>query len=104
METRTIEQVKIYKLILNRMTGRFEDTSMVAIAYDEEKLKDFYDEELVERYKDENWSKTFRKGGPLEWNNPLEWSSYSGIYEEWTTQDQIENFMNNSFNGTILVN
>jgi hypothetical protein len=103
METRTIEQVKIYRLLLNRMTGRFEDTGMVAIAYDEIKLMEFYNEELVERYKDEDWSKTFRQGGPLEWCNPLDWSDYSGIFTEWTTQESIDNFMSNSFNNVTLV-
>lgn len=98
METRTIEQVKIYKLLLNPMPANFEKVNMVAIAYDVEKLKEWYESLKVEPYKDDNWHKVFKKGSKLEWNNPLEYSDYGGIEEEWTTQEAIDNFITNAQN------
>lgn len=103
METRTIEQVKVYKLLLNPMPANFEKVNMVAIAYDIEKLKKWYENLKVEPYQDGNWHKVFKKGSKLEWNNPIEYSDYGGIEEEWTTQEAIDNFITaaqNSFGFT----
>lgn len=103
METRTIEQVKIYKLVLSRMTGRFEDSSLVAIAYSAERLKEFYEGEKVEHYKDGNWSKQFRQGGPLEWYNDIDWNRDTGVYDEWTTQEDLEGFLSRPYNTVTLI-
>ena len=100
METRQVTQVKIYKLILNPMRGHTEDASMVAISYEEQKLIDWYNEQVDnEGYVDEGtpsfdchgdshkWHKTFKKGSELEWFNPIgEWEPNRhghGISEEW---------------------
>lgn len=96
METRTIEQVKIYKLLLNPMPANYEKVNMVAIAYDKQHLMDWYESLKVEPYKDGKWHKVFKKGSKLEWSNPIEYSDYGGIQEEWTTQEAISNFIANA--------
>lgn len=98
METRTITQVKIYKLLLNPMPANFENINMVAIAYDKQHLIDWYESLKVEPYEDENWYKVFKRGSKLEWYNPIEYSDYGGIQEEWTTQEAIDNFISNAEN------
>ena len=98
METRIITQVKIYKLLLNPMSANFEKINMVAIAYDKQHLIDWYESLKVEPYEDENWYKVFKRGSKLEWYNPIEYSDYGGIQEEWTTQEAIDNFIANAEN------
>ncbi len=94
METRTITQVKAYKLLLNPMHARTETISLVAISYDRQELIDWYESLKVESYIEENWHKTFKKGSKLEWYNPFDHSSYGGIQEEWTTLEEIDKYIN----------
>ena len=95
METRTINQVKLYILTMNPITDRTESGRIAAMSYSKQALIDFYNQESVERYEDDNWSKSFRKGGLLEWLNPLysfEIGHYGhGIREEWANVDSLEN-------------
>jgi hypothetical protein len=43
-----------------------------------QELDDFLNSETVEYYKDGQWGKQYRKGGPLEWKNPpFEFDSYA---------------------------
>ena len=122
METRQITEVKLYKLILNPMRGNTENADMVAIAYDKNKLIDWYKSQFApEVWKDygensfpakggmggyENsnhcWRKAFQKGSKLEWHNPInsfdansmEGIGYGhGIQEEWTTEEAVANFL-----------
>ena len=93
METRQVTEVKIYKLLLNPMPANYEKVNMVAISYDKQKLIDWYESLKVEPYKDERWSKVFKRGSKLEWSNPIEYSQYGGVQEEWTTQENIDNFI-----------
>lgn len=64
----------MWVLVLNPMRGRFEESNPVARAITKEELEAFVARERVEPYSDEgrdhSWSKTFRRGGPLEWFNP----------------------------------
>ena len=71
VETRIVEQVLVWKLILNPMTERTEAAELVAWSDDKEKLMSWYNSQLVEFYRDDNWGKTFSKGGILEWYNPM---------------------------------
>ena len=132
METRQVTQIKIYKLILNPMRGNTEGAEMVAIAYDKNKLIDWYKGEMQEGgwkdygesyfppkgemggYENPNhcWHKTFKKGSVLEWYNPInlfdaekmEGIGYGhGISEEWTIQEAIDNYFSRNYNGTILI-
>lgn len=71
----------LFVLLANRMThAHVEQMSVVCYAETEQELVDLLDKELVEPYRDGQWAKTFRKGGPLEWyNRPCEYSDGSGI-------------------------
>ena len=91
METRIIRQVRLYKLILNPMTGRCESGSVVAISLDYCKLVAWYNSQKAPtEYRDGGWNKTFKKGSRLEWFNPvssLELNELGvfghGIVDEW---------------------
>lgn len=57
-------------LILNHMDDRAEIVHPRACAETREALEAFLVRERVEPYRDGQWYKQFRKGGPLEWMNP----------------------------------
>ena len=69
-------------LTLNPMMGKTEDREAVAWAPSKEALQAYIDRERVETYVDDGesafsgepsqFTKHFRKGGPLEWFNPPE--------------------------------
>jgi len=75
-----------YDLYMNPMAGRCENVQLVKRFPSIEAAQKFYEGELVESYQDpgaDSWgykryNKSFRKGGPLEWYNPLygEWWKY----------------------------
>lgn len=121
METRQITQVKIYKLVLNPMRGNTEDAQMVAIAYDRQRLIDWYEQQKeTEAYAEvgspsfechgdsHRWHKTFKKNSPLEWFNPC-YGDFTpdhyghGIQEEWTTEEAIANFLARNYDGVQMV-
>ena len=106
METRAVVEIRIYRLILNSMRGNTENRVIVAIAYEKQKLIDWYRSLLVEPYDEVGtpafdcqgdshvWRKSFMKGSELEWFNPLTdietLDSYGhGINDIWGTQEQI---------------
>ena len=95
METRLVEQVKIYCLIMNPVTDRAESGQISMMSFDKDRLLKAYESELVEGYKDDYYHKVFKKGGPLEWFNPL-WSvdgidSFGhGLREEWIDSSNID--------------
>lgn len=103
MEKRTIEQVKVFKLMMNPMPSNFENFRIVALSYDEDKLKEFVENEKVEPYKDGKWHKTFKKGGPLEWMNPMNWNDNTGIFAEWATESSVKRFCDNTHNAVTFV-
>lgn len=92
METRQITEVKIWGLILNPMKGNTEDSVIVAMAYEKQKLIDWHNSLFApEPYKDtapnsfpkkgdfdgysdnaQVFHKVFIKGSELEWCNPCE--------------------------------
>ena len=100
METRIIEQVKVYILWMNPMTGRAESRRIAAISCNKQKLIDFYHaEEAEQSYQDGEWDKAFKQGSVLEWFNPLYNEAYfdgldhfgHGICEEWIEVGTIRN-------------
>ena len=97
--TRTLNEVLLYKLVLNPMTDRAESQRIAAISYDRQKLIDWCESLKVEMYKDDRFNKQFQQGSPLEWFNPL-YGSYDtietfghGIYEEWVVIDSVKQFI-----------
>lgn len=99
METRTINQAKIYYLVMNPITDRTEATRITAMSFERQSLVEYYNREAVEIYREDNWSKAFRKGSLLEWLNPLysfEVGHYGhGIKEDWVNMDSIDQLKNN---------
>jgi hypothetical protein len=60
-----------YYVCLNNMQApQIQILTPVARGESRESLIAFLKKEKVEPYTDENWQKTYRKGGPLEWYNP----------------------------------
>lgn len=59
-------------LSLSNMTGSKYENSLQPVAWADtrEELEALMERERVEPYKDDRFSKSFRKGGPLEWFNP----------------------------------
>jgi len=108
MQTRVIEQVLVYKLLMNPMNARTEESNLVAWSTELDNLINWYNNEKeVEPYTDvqenygfdyniKNWYKIFKKGSHLEWYNPLdileEINRYGqGIHQEWVNIDLLEN-------------
>ena len=98
METRMIQQVRIYKLILNGM-DRAEDGRLVAVSTSYSRLVDYYWSQVAhEGYRDESGYYHTFIWGPLYWCNPCycldlnRLSPYGfGISDEWV---DIEVFYN----------
>lgn len=78
MQTRTITEVLLYRLILNDMRfPKIEIKQLVAVSTSYEKLVEWYNSQIADdRWVDTidgyNWSKTFKKDSPLEWYNPVD--------------------------------
>lgn len=73
MEIRTFseQQVRVYKLILNRMTSpKIEYMEIVALSTDYEKLVEWYESQRAPLWRDGQWGKSFKAGSTLEWFNP----------------------------------
>lgn len=108
METRTIQQVLIHKLIMNPMNARTEESNLVAWSTERNNLINWYNNEKeIDVYTDvqenygfenevKNWRKTFKKGSHLEWYNPLynfeEVNHYGqGFQVEWVNEELLQN-------------
>ena len=97
MEIRTIEEVRIYVLILNTF-GAAEEGEVVAISNDYNKLVSWYKDQFNPEgeYRENGWTKTFRKGSLIEYNNPCRSIELNdtypyghGIHDEWIPIEQF---------------
>ena len=94
-ETRAITQAKVYALVMNPMTDRAESQRIGAVSYDKQKLIDFHNSELADEiWEDGRFRKSFKKGSPLEWLNPIYSTEFEqrgtfghGIMEDWVIDD-----------------
>lgn len=86
VEKRTIEQTKIYFLVMNDMrSAQIENAGMAAWSDDKEKLVAWYNEQL-DGWRDGDWGKAFRKDSPLEWRNPVNLEKIhmgQGLFAQW---------------------
>ncbi len=95
METRTIQQVKVYCLVMNPVTDRAESGRIVIMSFEKPKLIERYNNEYTGTYLEDGYSKSFKKNGPLEWYNPI-WSfdeldSFGhGLREEWIDSTNVD--------------
>lgn len=93
MEARTITQLHIFYLVLNTF-GRCEDSEIVAISDERQKLVDFYYSQLLEEgYRDSNgFFHSFKEGILHNYNPPscditsTDWYG-NGIHDEWVNED-----------------
>ena len=97
METRNIQEVRIYVLVLNTF-GAAEEGEIVAVSDDYNRLVNWYNEQSNPegKYRENGWCKTFKKGSPIEYNNPcssLELNNTypfgHGIHDEWIALDEF---------------
>ena len=106
METRIVTQVKLYKLVMNGIRQKFEDTHIVAVSTDHHKLVDWYksfkcDQHEEKIFEDEHpYRINFLKDSPLYWYNPVMdidtandggpyYSGQTGIFTEWVMEDRL---------------
>ena len=98
METRSMTEVRMYKLVLNDMRfDHIEDSKIVAVSFDYEKLVEWYNSQIAPAlWRDGRWGKTFAQNTPLEWCNPassLELNNLyqfgHGISDEWVREEYI---------------
>ena len=66
METREIQEVRIYVLVLNTF-GAAETGEIVAVSDDYNRLVNWYNEQfnLEGKYRENGWCKTFKKGSSI---------------------------------------
>jgi hypothetical protein len=64
----------MWLLRLNPMQCRMEASEIVAWSEEKQGLESLLAREHAEPYREGQWYKVFRKGGPLEWFNPPEGS------------------------------
>jgi hypothetical protein len=94
METRTVEQVKVYYLIMNPVTDKAESGRIAMMSTSRENLISAYENEQVAIYDDSNFRKVFKQGGPLEWYNPV-WTFDGvdpfghGLSEDWVDMENL---------------
>lgn len=109
MEIRNISQVKVYLLQLNSIFDRCEDTSIVAVSFDVDKLVNWYMDQLCDKYQvnigGRTYTLSFQAGSVLEHFNPCTSAVLNktsvwpgcGISSVWINSseiDQLEHFMN----------
>ncbi len=93
-----VTEIEVFALVLNDMrSAKIEHSQVVAIAYEKEKLIDFYNSNKVETYRDGQWAKSFAKGSPLEWYNTYSEgnSCRHGINSAWLKEDSISRHIQN---------
>lgn len=95
MQTRMIEQVLIYKLVLNPF-GRAEECTIAALSTEYMNLVNFYHSQVCESFRDEQGFVHSFKEGPLHFLNPCaslevnhtdSWGH--GISTEWVNSDSL---------------
>lgn len=96
METRTINQIKVYYLVMNPMTDRTESSRIAVMSENKERLVKYYVDNIIEVYDDGHYRKSFKKGSPLEWYNPIRLDGVlspwgHGLKEEWIDEEEYIN-------------
>lgn len=105
---RTVTDVQLFVLYLNKVIDHIEDMTAVAISTDYDKLVSWYNEQKApEKYRDEEDHvrnmignpiyKTFKRGSLLEYYNPCPTTTliegrptqyYGGICSQWFPEDK----------------
>ena len=101
METRTSAEARIYVLVLNTF-GAAEEGEIVAVSDDYNRLVSWYNDQFAqEGYREDGWYKTFKKGSPIEYNNPCHTTALTetrpfghGIHDVWVKFDDLDGIRN----------
>ena len=112
METRLVAQCKVFKLHAHYLKNPSEDyATIAALAYNEGQLEKLIEEEKCEPYTETEVrgdnvveiTKTFRKGGPLEWfGYDPENKETHRIDHEWLFPSMLEQFLKSNPSITLL--
>lgn len=111
METRTINEAKVYYLVMNGIFQRAEEYSIVKASFERQSLIDFYRAERCEPYKIEYngifYTLFFKEGGPLQFYNPVHMIDHDqcdqldiygqGIHEEWVEINRAQELVNTNW-------
>lgn len=86
-------------LQLNPMPSNAENIVPVAWAETKEELEQLLQDEKVESYRDGDWYKSFKQGGPLEWYNPPSevgdvWIDVPAMLDVGSCEDWIQDTIN----------
>ena len=111
METRTITEVKTYKLILNPVYGQAEYVRLAAFSDDYDRLYDFYMSELTnDVVQEDGFFRYFRKGPLYNYNlayhiNLQQPDDYygPGITYQWVPLDTFDEIKEYGYNGAVYV-
>lgn len=84
METRIVEEVKVYKLILNSVYDNCEYGTLVAASYDLDKLRSWYFDQRCPQYSsDDHYRRNFKEGSKLYHYNPCDYEVQAGTHDFW---------------------
>ena len=80
---------------MNPVTDRAESGRITMMSFDKNRLIERYNNEFTETYDDDRFRKVFKKGGPLEWFNPLYTlesvdSFNHGLAEDWVDSSNVD--------------
>lgn len=92
-----VEEARLYVLVLNTF-GAAEEGEIVAVSDDYNRLVSWYNDQFAqEGYREDGWYKTFKKGSPIEYNNPCATTALNqthpfghGIRDEWVDVDIVD--------------
>ena len=99
METRTVTEVRVYKLLMNDVHNTAESSDIVAFSTDYDRLVQWYKEQFAPvSYRDEDgYCRRFRKDSVLYNFNPIVSTKLNslnrfdqGIQDEWIPLDILE--------------
>jgi len=90
----------MWVLLLNDMrASNIENIQPCFRAESKEQLRAFLEAESVDGYKDGQWSKAYRQGGPLEWCNPP-WDHDDHLhFQDAGTEDDWANNVRQNYQG-----
>ena len=106
METRQINQVKMYFLIMNSVYQRFEDRTAVVCSYEEKNIVDFYSNNSREPYRDvSGFMRYFDEDSPLYDFNPVGLIGVDnfghGVISMWVNEEEVPQYINACSYGLI---
>lgn len=95
METRTVTQIKIWKLIMHAKNRNEFD--LVAISADKNLINEWYNSQYCEQYTEHvdglgEYTKNFKKGTPLEWYEPVYLETEVMDYEYGVSSEWVNDF------------